>query len=153
MNRALSQWPQPLNNTYEARTDALSYSRSHLGSASRHYRRLQSCRRWYGWLYGGRSLRRVESSARPAIQYSRFSDIVRTSQDRDQSLIAVSLSYRPGMFGFPQTPQVLAEGSSDAGLLDRRLAVAWIKVLEHGRVQGRHRQRHGLGGSQRARGR
>lgn len=31
------------------------------------------------------------------------------------------------MWGFLQTPQLLAEGNSNAGLLDQRLAFRWIK--------------------------
>lgn len=37
------------------------------------------------------------------------------------------MNYRLGMWGFLQTPQILAEGSSNAGLLDQRLALRWIK--------------------------
>jgi cholinesterase len=37
------------------------------------------------------------------------------------------MDYRLGVWGFLQTPQVLAEGSSNAGLLDQRLALRWIK--------------------------
>lgn len=39
----------------------------------------------------------------------------------------VSINYRLGVWGFLQTPQILAEGSSNAGLLDQRLALRWIK--------------------------
>lgn len=39
----------------------------------------------------------------------------------------VSLNYRLGVWGFLQTPQLLAEGNSNAGLLDQRLAFRWIK--------------------------
>jgi cholinesterase len=42
-------------------------------------------------------------------------------------IITVSMDYRLGVWGFLQTPQVLAEGSSNAGLLDQRLALRWIK--------------------------
>lgn len=31
------------------------------------------------------------------------------------------------MWGFLQTPQILSQGSSNAGLLDQRLALRWIK--------------------------
>lgn len=37
------------------------------------------------------------------------------------------MDYRLGVWGFLQTPQILAEGSSNAGLLDQRLALRWIK--------------------------
>jgi len=36
------------------------------------------------------------------------------------------MNYRLGVWGFLQTPQVLAEGSSNAGLLDQRMALRWI---------------------------
>ncbi len=39
----------------------------------------------------------------------------------------VSLNYRLGVWEFLQTPQLLAEGNSNAGLLDQRLAFRWIK--------------------------
>ena len=31
------------------------------------------------------------------------------------------------MWGFLQTPQILAEGSSNAGLLDQRMALRWVQ--------------------------
>lgn len=37
------------------------------------------------------------------------------------------MNYRLGVWGFLQTPQILAEGSSNAGLLDQRMALRWIK--------------------------
>lgn len=37
------------------------------------------------------------------------------------------MDYRLGVWGFLQTPQILAEGSFNAGLLDQRLALRWIK--------------------------
>jgi cholinesterase len=37
------------------------------------------------------------------------------------------MNYRLGVWGFLQTPQLLAEGNSNAGLLDQRLAFRWIK--------------------------
>lgn len=43
------------------------------------------------------------------------------------SLAKVSVNYRLGVWGFLQTPQLLAEGNSNAGLLDQRLAFRWIK--------------------------
>lgn len=48
-------------------------------------------------------------------------------QDIGQPFIAVSMNYRLGMWGFLQTAQLLAEGSSNAGLLDQRLALHWIQ--------------------------
>jgi carboxylesterase type B len=37
------------------------------------------------------------------------------------------MNYRLGVWGFLQTPQLLAEGNSNAGLLDQRMAFRWIK--------------------------
>lgn len=38
----------------------------------------------------------------------------------------MSINYRLGVWGFLQSPQILAEGSSNAGLLDQRMALRWI---------------------------
>lgn len=56
-----------------------------------------------------------------------MSGIVKVSQDMDQPVIGVSFNYRLGMWGFLQNIQVLKEGSSNAGLLDQRLALRWIQ--------------------------
>jgi carboxylesterase type B len=37
------------------------------------------------------------------------------------------MNYRLGVWGFLQSPQILAEGSSNAGLLDQRLALRWVQ--------------------------
>jgi len=47
-----------------------------------------------------------------------------------QPIVAVSLNYRLGVWGFLQTPELLAEGDSggaNAGLLDQRLALRWVR--------------------------
>ena len=59
-------------------------------------------------------------------QYN-LSGIVYTSTLTPHPFIAVSLNYRLGVWGFLQTPVVHAEGSSNAGLLDQRLALHWIQ--------------------------
>ncbi|KAI0110440.1 alpha/beta-hydrolase [Nemania sp. FL0031] len=74
------------------------------------------------WIYGGGLS--VGSTADP--QYN-LSGIVQVSQDLGQPVIAVSMNYRLAQWGFFQTAQVLAEGSSNAGLLDQRLALHWIQ--------------------------
>jgi carboxylesterase type B len=74
------------------------------------------------WIYGGGLY--AGSTADP--QYN-LSGIVRTSQDMSRPVIAVPMNYRLGVWGFLQTPQILAEGSSNAGLLDQKLALQWIK--------------------------
>ena len=74
------------------------------------------------WIYGGGLY--TGSTADP--QYN-LSGIVKTAQDASTPVIAVSMNYRLGVWGFLQTPQILAEGSSNAGLLDQRMALRWIK--------------------------
>ncbi|KAI0971213.1 alpha/beta-hydrolase [Xylaria arbuscula] len=74
------------------------------------------------WIYGGGLY--TGSTADP--QYN-LSGVVQVSQEAGQPVIAVSMNYRLGQWGFLQTPQLLAEGSSNAGLLDQRLALHWIQ--------------------------
>lgn len=73
------------------------------------------------WIFGGGLY--TGSVADP--QYN-LSGIVKVSQDMGQPIIAVAMNYRLNMYGFLQTPQLLAEGSSNAGLLDQRMALRWI---------------------------
>lgn len=73
------------------------------------------------WIFGGGLF--AGSSADP--QYN-LSGIVKVSQDMGTPIIAASLNYRLGMWGFLQTPELLQEGSSNAGFLDQRLALRWI---------------------------
>ncbi|KAH7065374.1 carboxylesterase [Macrophomina phaseolina] len=74
------------------------------------------------WIYGGGLY--AGSGADP--QYN-LSGIVRTSQDVGQPIIAVSINYRLSIWGFLQSQQILAEGSSNAGLLDQRMALRWLQ--------------------------
>ncbi|KAN0114457.1 carboxylesterase [Hyaloscypha variabilis] len=74
------------------------------------------------WIFGGGLY--TGSTADP--QYN-LSGIVKVSQDLGQPVIAVSMNYRLGMWGFLQTPALLAEGSSNAGFLDQRMALRWIQ--------------------------
>ncbi|KAJ0158909.1 Lipase 4, partial [Colletotrichum tanaceti] len=74
------------------------------------------------WVFGGGLY--TGSIADP--QYN-LSGIVKVSQDMGQPIISVAMNYRLNMYGFLQTPQILAEGSSNAGLLDQRMALRWIK--------------------------
>ncbi len=74
------------------------------------------------WIFGGGLY--TGGTADP--QYN-LSGIVRVSQDMGQPIIAVDMDYRLNMYGFLQTPQLLAEGSSNAGLLDQRMALRWIQ--------------------------
>jgi carboxylesterase type B len=74
------------------------------------------------WIFGGGLY--AGSTADP--QYN-LSGVVKVSQDLDQPVIAVSMNYRLGMWGFMQNTQIVGEGSSNAGLLDQRLALHWIQ--------------------------
>ncbi|TEA19605.1 Lipase 4 [Colletotrichum sidae] len=74
------------------------------------------------WIFGGGLY--TGSIADP--QYN-LSGIVKVSQDMGEPIISVAMNYRLNMYGFLQTPQLLAEGSSNAGLLDQRLALRWIQ--------------------------
>ncbi|GJD05333.1 carboxylic ester hydrolase [Colletotrichum higginsianum] len=74
------------------------------------------------WIFGGGLY--TGSVADP--QYN-LSGIVKVSQDMGQPIISVAMNYRLNMYGFLQTQQILAEGSSNAGLLDQRLALRWIQ--------------------------
>ncbi|KAI1420726.1 Alpha/Beta hydrolase protein [Xylaria sp. FL1777] len=134
------KWPQPLNETYSTPLDASSYGYScyqdsttfslsedclTLNVVRPHTHNLTAADKLpvLVWIYGGGLF--AGSSADP--QYN-LSGIVRASQDSRQPVVAVSINYRVGIFGFLQTPQVLAEGgSANAGLLDQRLALAWIQ--------------------------
>jgi carboxylesterase type B len=74
------------------------------------------------WIFGGGLY--TGSTTDP--QYN-LSGVVKVSQDLGQPIIAVSLNYRLNMYGFLQTPALLAEGSSNAGFLDQRMALRWIQ--------------------------
>ncbi|KAG8629734.1 hypothetical protein KVT40_001353 [Elsinoe batatas] len=74
------------------------------------------------WIYGGGLT--VGSTADP--QYN-ISGIVNTSTSTTNPFIGVSINYRLGVWGFLAAPTVLAEGNSNAGLLDQRLALQWVQ--------------------------
>ncbi|KAM5343287.1 hypothetical protein ACJ41O_014253 [Fusarium nematophilum] len=74
------------------------------------------------WIYGGGLY--AGSSADP--RYN-LSGIVNVSQDIGEPIIAVSFNYRLGMWGFLQNFNLLKEGSTNAGLVDQRLALRWIQ--------------------------
>ncbi|TGJ83340.1 hypothetical protein E0Z10_g5432 [Xylaria hypoxylon] len=131
------KWPQSLNDTYETPLDASSYGYSCYQDRStfdlsedcltlnvvRPHNVTETDRLLVlVWIHGGGLF--SGSSADP--QYN-LSGLVRISQESQQPIIAVSMNYRLGVFGFFQTPQVLAEGNSNAGLLDQRLGLTWIK--------------------------
>ncbi|MCJ1312992.1 hypothetical protein MMC25_006668 [Agyrium rufum] len=129
------RWPQSLNTSFTGTRDASQYGYScyQYGTA---FNLSEDCLnvnviRPHGyanqtlpvliWIFGGGLY--TGSTADP--QYN-LSGIVRASQDSGEPFIAASMDYRLGMWGFLQTPQLLVEGSSNAGLLDQRLALRWI---------------------------
>lgn len=70
------------------------------------------------WIYGGG----LYAGSTADTQYN-LSGVVKVSQDMDEPIMAVSFNYRLGIWGFLQNTEVLEEGSSNAGLLDQRLAL------------------------------
>lgn len=74
------------------------------------------------WIYGGGLY--TGSTADP--RYN-LSGIVKVSQDMGQPVVAVSINYRVGIWGFLQNFGLLVEGSSNAGLLDQRLGLQWVQ--------------------------
>ncbi|KAH6986492.1 Alpha/Beta hydrolase protein [Ilyonectria sp. MPI-CAGE-AT-0026] len=74
------------------------------------------------WIYGGGLY-----TGATADQRYNMSGIVKVSQDMGQPVIGVSFNYRLGIWGFLQSFGILKEGSSNAGLLDQRLALRWIQ--------------------------
>lgn len=130
------KWPQSLNSSFQSTRSATQYGYSCYQYGSK-FNLSEDCLtlnvvRPHGyentslpvlvWIYGGGLF--AGSSADP--QYN-LSGIVKTSQEIDRPIVAVSLNYRLGMWGFLQTPQILAEGSSNAGLLDQRMALRWLQ--------------------------
>ncbi|RYP60451.1 hypothetical protein DL769_008112 [Monosporascus sp. CRB-8-3] len=132
------RWPQPLNTSFEGVHKATQYGYSCMQYGS-NFDLSEDCLtinvvRPAGvsadddlpvlvWIYGGGLY--AGSTADP--QYN-LSGIVKVSQDMGRPVVAVSMNYRLGMYGFLQNAALLAEGtSSNAGLLDQRLALRWIQ--------------------------
>lgn len=130
------RWPQSINSSFDGTRDASAYGYSCMQYHST-FNISEDCLtlnviRPSGnhtkplpvlvWIYGGGLY--AGSTADP--QYN-LSGIVRVSQDLGQPVIAVDMNYRLGMWGFLQTPGLVAEGSSNAGLMDQRLALRWIQ--------------------------
>jgi carboxylesterase type B len=52
--------------------------------------------------------------------------IVRESVDQGKPVVFVAVNYRVGGFGFMPGKEILADGSSNLGLLDQRLGLQWV---------------------------
>ncbi|KAH8817204.1 Alpha/Beta hydrolase protein [Xylogone sp. PMI_703] len=130
-------WPQSLNTSFSGTRDATQYGYSCMQYGSK-FNLSEDCLnlnvvRPAGtsshdrlpvlvWIYGGGLS--GGSSADP--QYN-LSGIAHVGQELGKPVITVSINYRLAVWGFFQSPQILAEGSSNAGLLDQRMAFRWIK--------------------------
>jgi carboxylesterase type B len=131
------RWPQSLNSSFEDVRDASSYGYSCM-QYSGDWNMSEDCLtlniiRPAGtdptallpvlvWIYGGGL--GAGTTADP--QYN-LSGIVQVSQELGMPIVAASLNYRVSHWGFLQSQEILEEGSSNAGLLDQRLALRWIK--------------------------
>ncbi|KAH7374541.1 lipase [Plectosphaerella cucumerina] len=131
------RWPQSLNESFEGTRDATTQGYSCMQYRG-NFNMSEDCLnlnvvRPAGhstneslpvlvWIFGGGLY--TGSVADP--QYN-LSGIVRVSQDMGRPVIAVAMNYRLNMYGFLQTPQLLLEGSSNAGLLDQRMALRWVQ--------------------------
>lgn len=74
------------------------------------------------WIYGGGL--RQGSSADPMWN---LTYVVDTSVRNEQPIIAVSINYRLGFFGFPGGEASLKAGITNLGLKDQRLALQWVQ--------------------------
>lgn len=130
------RWPQSLNSSFDGTRDATSYGFSCMQYGTS-FNLSEDCLtlnviRPAGsakaklpvlvWIYGGGLGVGTSADA----QYN-MSGIIKTSQDLDMPTLGVSINYRVNHWGFFQNPQVLSEGSSNAGLLDQRMALRWIQ--------------------------
>jgi len=131
------RWPQSLNASFQETRDATEYGYSCMQyAAGAPLNMSEDCLtlnivRPSGstkplpvlvWIYGGGL--GVGATADP--QYN-VSGIVKVSQDMREPVIGVSINYRVSHWGFLQSPEVLAEGSTNAGLLDQRMALQWLQ--------------------------
>lgn len=130
------RWPQSINESFAGVRDASQYGYSCMQYKSA-FNMSEDCLKInvirpsgnYSsslpvlvWIFGGG----LYAGATADPQYN-LSGVVKVSQDMGQPVIAVSMDYRLGMWGFLQTPALLAEGNSNAGLLDQRLALHWVQ--------------------------
>lgn len=74
------------------------------------------------WIYGGGFTAGGSADSRYNTSY-----LVNASISIQKPIIAVSINYRLGAWGFLSSKEVQAESSSNAGLYDQRLALRWIQ--------------------------
>lgn len=74
------------------------------------------------WIHGGGLTMGGSADRRYNLSF-----IVQNSVDLGIPIIAVSFNYRLAVFGFISGPEVQAEGATNLGFRDQRLALRWIK--------------------------
>lgn len=74
------------------------------------------------WLYGGGFIDGFGADLN-----SNFSYVVQKSVEIGKPILAVTLNYRVGIFGFPFGEEVGEEGVANLGLKDQRIALKWIQ--------------------------
>jgi cholinesterase len=74
------------------------------------------------WIYGG-----AFSAGSSSLASYNLSWFVNASTSANKPLIAVSFNYRLSYFGFLAGSDLQAEGNTNVGLYDQRLALRWIK--------------------------
>ncbi|CAI6090672.1 unnamed protein product [Clonostachys chloroleuca] len=74
------------------------------------------------WIYGGG----FDGGGTSDPRYN-MSGLVQLSQEIGKPIVGVSFNYRINKLGFMQTPELLKEGSTNAGMHDQRLALMWIQ--------------------------
>ncbi|KJZ73129.1 hypothetical protein HIM_07513 [Hirsutella minnesotensis 3608] len=71
------------------------------------------------WIFGGAF--EIGGSA-----YHDATSLLATAMSQDQPFVFVAINHRVGGFGFMPGKEILAEGSSNVGLLDQRMALEWV---------------------------
>ncbi|KAK0750500.1 Alpha/Beta hydrolase protein [Schizothecium vesticola] len=74
------------------------------------------------WLYGGGFVDGFGADLN-----SNTSWLVQASVAQGQPVMAVTLNYRVGFFGFPSGPEAAREGVTNLGLKDQRMALRWVR--------------------------
>ncbi len=75
----------------------------------------------YVWIYGGGFTAGGSADSRYNTSY-----LVKNSVEMGSPIIAVSINYRLGGWGFLASSEVQDGGASNIGLFDQRLALRWI---------------------------
>ncbi|GKT58559.1 triacylglycerol lipase [Colletotrichum tofieldiae] len=74
------------------------------------------------WIYGGSFTTGYGGDGNTNTSY-----VIRDSVENGTPIIAITINYRLGFFGFPGGHQAVAEGITNLGLKDQRHALRWIQ--------------------------